>query len=62
MAEAARGLGRRILDDAEQKTKSEDVQVESILREGNTVQEITRLAKEDNSDLIVMGFRGLLAD
>lgn len=59
MAEAARDVGRRILEDAEKKAKSEDVQVESMLREGNTVQEIIRLAKEGNSDLIVMGVRGV---
>jgi nucleotide-binding universal stress UspA family protein len=59
MADAARDVGRRILNDAEQRAKSEDVQVESMLREGNTVQEIIRLAGEGNSDLIVMGVRGV---
>lgn len=59
MVEAAREVGQRILDDGAQKAKSEDVQVESIIREGNTVQEITKLAKEGNFDLIVMGVRGV---
>ena len=59
MAEAARELGQRILDDGKQKAKSQSVQVESVLREGNTVQEIIRLAKEGNFDLIVMGVRGI---
>jgi len=59
MAEAAQEVGRRILAEAEQKANLENVQVETILREGNTVQEITRLAKEGNFDLIVMGVRGV---
>lgn len=59
MVEAARDVGRRILDDAEQKAKSEGVQVECMLKEGNTVQEITRAAKEGNFDLIVIGVRGV---
>jgi nucleotide-binding universal stress UspA family protein len=59
MIEAAREVGQRILDDGEQKAKSEDVQVESIIREGNTVQEIIKLAKEGNFDLMVMGVRGV---
>jgi nucleotide-binding universal stress UspA family protein len=59
MVEAARAVGRRILDEAEMEARSEVVQVESVLAEGNSVQEITRLAKEYNSDLIVMGVRGV---
>lgn len=59
MIEAARDVGQRILNEAEQKAKSEDVQVESMLREGNTVQEIIRLAKEGNFDLIVIGVKGV---
>ena len=59
MVEAAREVGRRILDDAEMEARSESVQVESMLAEGNSVQEITRLAKEGNFDLIVMGVRGV---
>jgi nucleotide-binding universal stress UspA family protein len=58
MVEAARNVGRRILNDAEQKAKSESLQVECLLFEGNTVQEITRLAKEGDFDLIVIGVRG----
>jgi nucleotide-binding universal stress UspA family protein len=59
MIEAAREAGKRILDDGEQKAKSEDVQVESTIKEGNTVQEITRQAKEGNFDLIIVGVRGV---
>jgi nucleotide-binding universal stress UspA family protein len=59
MIEAAREVGQRILDDGEKEVKSENVQVESTLREGSTVQEITRLAKEGNFDLIVIGAKGV---
>lgn len=59
MIEAAREVGQRILDDGEKEVKSENVQVESTLKEGGTVQEITRLAKEGNFDLIVIGAKGV---
>jgi nucleotide-binding universal stress UspA family protein len=59
MIEAAREVGQRILHGGEQKAKSGDVQVESTIREGNTVQEITRLAKEESFGLIVVGVRGV---
>jgi nucleotide-binding universal stress UspA family protein len=59
MFEAARDVGKRILDEGERNAVSEGVKVESMLREGNSVQEIVRLAKEGNFDLIVMGVRGV---
>lgn len=59
MVEAARDVGKHILDDAERKAQKEDVHFESTLKEGNTVQEILKLAKEGNSDLIVIGVRGV---
>jgi nucleotide-binding universal stress UspA family protein len=59
MVEAAREVGERILAEAEEKLRSEDVEVDTSLNEGNTVQEITRVAKEGNFDLIVMGVRGI---
>jgi len=59
MAEAAREVGWRILADGKQKVKSEGVQVETALREGNTVHEIIKLAKEEKFDLIVIGVRGI---
>jgi nucleotide-binding universal stress UspA family protein len=59
MVEAARGVGRKILAEAEGRLKSEGLQVDTSLKEGNTVQEITRAAKEGNFDLIVMGARGI---
>jgi nucleotide-binding universal stress UspA family protein len=59
MVEAARMVGNRVLIDGEQKAKSANVKVETVLREGNTVQEIVALAKEGEFDLIVMGARGI---
>jgi len=59
VAEIARNVGKRILDDGEQRAKSERVQVEKMLVEGHAVQEIVRMAKEGNYDLIVIGARGL---
>ena len=59
MVEAARMIGTRILADGEKKAKSANVKVETVLREGNTVQEIVALAKEGGFDLIVIGARGV---
>ena len=57
--EAIRKAGASILADGEQKVKAEEVQVETILREGHIVQEIVRTAKEGKFDLIVIGGRGI---
>jgi nucleotide-binding universal stress UspA family protein len=45
MADAARTLGNRILEDGEQRIKAEKVQVEKLLVEGHAVQEIVRVAR-----------------
>jgi nucleotide-binding universal stress UspA family protein len=59
MTEAAREVGNRILEDGEQKVKAEKVQVEKVLVEGHAVQEIVRVAREGDFDLIVIGARGI---
>jgi nucleotide-binding universal stress UspA family protein len=59
MVEAERMVGKRVLADGEQKAKSANVRVETVLKEGNTVQEIVALAKEREFDLIVIGARGI---
>jgi len=59
VAEAARKAGSSILADGEQKVKAEGIQVETILKEGPTVQEIIKKAREDSFNLIVMGARGI---
>ncbi|NWG11398.1 universal stress protein [Candidatus Bathyarchaeota archaeon] len=59
VVDAARKAGNRILEDGEQKVKAEGVQVEKIIVEGHTVQEIVRTAKEGKFHLIVIGARGV---
>lgn len=59
MVEAAREVGKRILMEGEEKARSAGVKVENELREGNTVQEIVKAAKERQVNLIVMGARGI---
>jgi nucleotide-binding universal stress UspA family protein len=59
IVETAREVGQKILADGKRKVESENIEVETVLREGNTVQEIAKLAKEARSDLIVMGVRGI---
>jgi nucleotide-binding universal stress UspA family protein len=59
VAEAARQAGNRILDDGEEKVKTERVSTSKILVEGHAVSEIVRAAKEGNFDLIVIGARGV---
>ncbi len=57
--EAAQKSGNRILQDGEQRISASGVQVEKMLVEGHTVQEIVRVANEGNFDLIVIGARGI---
>lgn len=59
VVEAARESGDRILREGEKKAKAEGVQVEKKLVEGHAVQEIVKMAKEDNFDLIIIGARGI---
>jgi nucleotide-binding universal stress UspA family protein len=59
LIEAAREAGAGILADGEKKVKAEGLQVETLLREGHTVEEILKAAGEGEFDLIVMGARGL---
>ena len=54
VAEATREAGSSILMDGEQKVRAEGVPVETVLREGDTVQEIVKTAVE-GFDLIVIG-------
>jgi nucleotide-binding universal stress UspA family protein len=57
--EAAQKSGNKILQDGEQRISVTGVQVEKMLVEGHTVQEIVRAANEGNFDLIVIGARGI---
>ena len=59
VTDAARKAGSDILTGGAQKVEAEGVQVETVLKEGNTVQEIVKTAAEGKFDLIVMGARGI---
>jgi nucleotide-binding universal stress UspA family protein len=59
MVDAARDAGKKILKDAELKVRAENLEVETMLREGNSSQEIVKAAKDGEFDLIVIGARGV---
>jgi len=59
VVEATRKAGANILADGEQKVKAEEIQVETMLVEGQTVEEIARIAKEGKFGLIIIGARGI---
>ncbi len=59
ITEAAQKSGNRILQDGEHRISASGVQIEKMLVEGHTVQEIVRAANEGKFDLIVIGARGI---
>ncbi len=59
VAEAVKEAGARILAEGVKRAKAEGVEVETMLREGHTVHEIVKAAREGEFNLIVMGARGL---
>lgn len=59
VAEANRVAGERVLTDGEHRATAEQIPVETMLREGQTVQEIVKASKEGKFDLIVIGARGM---
>jgi nucleotide-binding universal stress UspA family protein len=59
VAEAARETSMRILSDGEEEVKTEGIHVETMLKEGHVAQEIIKVARENQFDLIVMGPRGM---
>lgn len=54
-----REANKQLLADAEKKVKAEGVQVETLAREGNVIEEILKAASEGKYNIIVMGSRGL---
>jgi nucleotide-binding universal stress UspA family protein len=54
-----RDFGKRILAEAEERVRSEKIEVETELAEGNAVDVIVKKSKEGKFDMIVMGARGL---
>lgn len=59
VVKAARKAGTTILENGASDVKADGVQVETLLKEGHTVQEILKTARDGNFDLVVMGARGL---
>jgi nucleotide-binding universal stress UspA family protein len=57
--EAIRKVGASILADGENRANAEGIQVETLLVEGHTVEQIVKTCREGKFDLIVMGARGL---
>jgi nucleotide-binding universal stress UspA family protein len=58
MVDAFRLAGNKMLSDAKGQARSADISVETLLKEGNAVQEIVKTAKEGEYDLIVIGAKG----
>jgi nucleotide-binding universal stress UspA family protein len=59
LVEGLREAGRKILSDAKQQANSAEVETETVLKEGNALQEIVKTAKEGEYGLVVMGARGM---
>jgi len=59
VVEAARKIAGSILTDGEKRVEAEGVKVEKLLKEGHTVEEILKTARERKFDLIVIGARGV---
>lgn len=59
VVEATRRAGANILTDGEKRVMAEGVQVETLLKEGHTVQEILKTARDGKFSLIVIGARGI---
>ena len=59
MFDAARDVGRKILAEGKRNVETEGIEVETVLREGNSVQEIVKLAREGQFSLVVVGARGI---
>jgi len=59
LVEAARGAGKKILDEGKKRIKVSGVEVHMLLEEGHPVHEIVRAAQDGKFELIVMGARGL---
>ena len=57
--QAMRKHGEGILSDGQKKAEAEGIQVQTLLVDGHTVEEILKAAREGNFSLIVIGARGL---
>jgi nucleotide-binding universal stress UspA family protein len=59
LIEKSREKARQLLAPAKEKAEKQGVTVQTIVKEGDAVQEIVKTAKEENVELIVMGARGI---
>ncbi len=59
IAEDARKLGERILEDLGKIVKERGIPVEKVLREGDAVKEVVAEARKGGFSLVVIGHRGL---
>ena len=59
VVEAARKSAGSILTDGQKRVEAEGIKVEKLLKEGHTVEEILKTARESKFDLIVIGARGV---
>jgi len=59
LAEAVRESGENLLEKGKKMVEAEGIPSKTLLREGHVVEEILKVAKEEDSDLIVIGARGL---
>jgi nucleotide-binding universal stress UspA family protein len=57
--EAAHDYDKKFLAEDEAKVRSEGIEVETELAEGDAVTEIVKKSKEGEFDLIIMGARGM---
>jgi nucleotide-binding universal stress UspA family protein len=51
--------GKNILTEAQKLIETQDIPVETLLLEGDVVNQIIKAAKENHFDLIIVGARGL---
>lgn len=58
MIDVVRDAGKKILADAEERVRKDNVGVETAIREGNSTNEIVKAAKEGQFNLIVIGAKG----
>jgi len=59
IAEDAKKLGDRILEDAEKVVRERGIPVEKLLKEGDVVKEIVAEAQKGGFSLVVIGHRGM---
>jgi nucleotide-binding universal stress UspA family protein len=57
--QAKRKIGEDILEEGAKKVKVEGIKVETLLLDGDIVEQIVKTSKKRNIDLIVIGARGV---